>query len=67
MVEEVDAVLFVEVKGDLGIRVRLEAMPSRFQILSQLDEVVELAVHDHGDGVVLVGHRLRPFRAQVDD
>ena len=58
--------LLVAVDDDLRVGARGEAVPPGCERLSQLGEVVDLAVEHHGDGAVLVEHRLVACR-QIDD
>ena len=50
----------------LGVGIRAEAMPARFEIGSQLTVVVDFAVEDDPHRFVFVGERLMAG-AQVDD
>jgi hypothetical protein len=67
VIDEVDAVFLVEMQYDLGVGPGLEAVSPLLEVLSELDEVVDLAVDDHRDGVVFVGHWLGALGPQVDD
>jgi hypothetical protein len=49
-----------------GVARRVEAVAVRFQLAAQLAEVVDLAVEDDPNSLVLVVNRLMP-RGQVDD
>src|SRR5262249_14578414 len=56
----------VSAEDHLGVRLRLEDEPGRFQHGAERAIVVELTVVDEPDGVVVVGHRLLPA-GDVDD
>src|SRR5205807_8909878 len=58
LVDEVRAVLLVEVDDDLGVAPRGEPVPLRLEPPLELLEVVDLAVEDDLDGAVLVPERL---------
>ena len=60
------APLLVGVDDDLAVAVRAEGVAGGLELGAQLAVVVDLAVVDEPDGLVLVGHRLVPALA-VDD
>ena len=60
------APLLVGVDDDLGVAVRAEGVAGGLELGAQLAVVVDLAVVDEPDGLVLVGHGLVPALA-VDD
>ena len=66
MLDTVVSMLLVEVENHLAIAARLEDVPSVTQLIAQLHVVVDLAVRDEDQRVVLVGQRLRTGR-EVDD
>src|SRR5690606_28219862 len=66
VVDEIDAVLLVEVGDDLGVGTGAEVVTARFEITAQFGMVVDLAVEGDPDGVVLVGNRL-VAALKVDD
>src|SRR5262245_66019684 len=66
MAQTVDAILLVGAQDHLGVRGGAEAPAAGFQLASQLTEVVDLAIEDHGDPGALVRHRLIAGY-QVDD
>ncbi len=61
------AEVLVAVHQDLGVGRAAERVPLLDEPLSQLEEVVDLAVVDDLDLTVFVGHRLVAERAEVDD
>ena len=65
-VREVIAVLLVGVDDDLGVAASAEAMPGALEPRSELAKVVDLAVADDPDALVLVGDRLMAA-GEVDD
>jgi hypothetical protein len=67
MVEEVDAVFFIEVQHDLRIGPRLEPVSSLLEPLAEAREVVDLSVDDHRNGVVFIGHGLGCLGSKIDD
>ena len=56
--DTLDAVLLVRVDDDFGVGLRRKPMPAAFEVLAQLEEVVDLAVVDDADAAVLVVDRL---------
>src|SRR4030095_7680773 len=58
--------LLPEMRNVLGIAVRDEAMPARFQVGSLFDIIKQLTVKDDKGAPVLIGHRLLPIR-ETDD
>ena len=66
VLNEVGAVLFVEVDDDLGVRVRVEAVSRLLQLGAQLDVVENFAIEDDPHRLILVVDRLVATR-QVDD
>lgn len=65
--EERETEMFVERDGDLGIALGCEFVTFELEILTDFFVVVELAVHDCVDVVVLVVQPLTAIWAQVDD
>src|SRR5207302_5548857 len=65
--DEIDPPFLVAVKQDLGVRPRSKLMARRQQIFAELRKVVNLAIEDNPDGLVLVRHRLMACGAEVDD
>ena len=61
------APLFVAVDQDLGVAVALEDVALGDELPLEIEEVVDLAVEGDPDGPVLVGHRLRAGRGEIDD
>ena len=58
--------VFPQVRDQLGVAVRAEAVAAAFQAGRVFGVVEQLAVEDDGDGAVLVGDRL-PAVGQADD
>ena len=58
--------LFPQVRDDLGVAVRDEAVSARFELRAPFDVVEQLAVEDDEDAPVLVGHWLLAVR-EADD
>jgi hypothetical protein len=58
--------LFIQVENHFGIRIRAEPVTA-FKVSTQFPEVVDLAVEDDPDRLILVGHGLVPAIGQVDD
>src|SRR6516225_5930861 len=50
-----------------GVGTRPKAVPLGNQPFTVIGEVIDLAVEDDTDAVVLVGHRLAAFGPKVDD
>ena len=63
---ELEAEFLVRVDDGLRVRPGREGMPARLELSRQLEEVVDLAVEDHGDGAGLVVDRL-VARGEVDN
>ena len=63
---EIGPIGFVGVNNNFGVRIRAKEMAARFEILAQLTEIVDLAIEDHADGLVLVEDRLAAS-GKVDD
>ena len=61
------APLLVAVDEDLGIAAAAEDMSARDELRAQIEVVVDLAVERDPDGAVLVAHRLRAGRGEIDD
>ena len=61
------APLLVTVDQDLGVAVALEDVALGDELALEIEEVVDLAVEDDPDRSVLVGHRLRAGRREIDD
>src|SRR5690606_27060531 len=69
-VEALDAPLApfgIRLQNDLGIARRPEAMPEIFELEPKLLEVVDATVEDDDEIVILVDHRLRRARRQIED
>src|SRR5690606_10583092 len=69
-VEALDAPLApfgIRLQNDLGIARRPEAMPEIFQLEPKLLEVVDATVEDDDEIMILVEHRLRRARRQIED
>jgi hypothetical protein len=66
MVEALGAVVFVQVQGDLTVRLRAKPVPALLEFGPDPLEIVELAVDDDMDGLVFIGDRL-VTRGEVDD
>ncbi len=64
--ERIGSPLLPGVDDHLGVAPGPEAVSQRGQLLAELHVVVDLAVEDHPDPVVLAGEGLLP-RGQVDD
>jgi hypothetical protein len=64
--DQIVAVVLIEVHQALGITVRGEDMAAGAQLRSQVGEVVDLAVEYGGHRPILVVHRL-PASGDVDD
>src|SRR2546422_1205057 len=60
-------VLLVQVREHLSVRRTAERVAAALEISAQLAVVVDLAVVDHEDVAVLIGHRLPPRGGQVDE
>ena len=58
--------LFPKVRNDFRVAMGVQAMPARCQLRALLEVIEQLAVEDHEDAPVLVGHRLLAVR-QADD
>ena len=52
------AVILPEMRNDLGVAVSNEAMAFRGELFAPLDVIEELAVEDHKQAAIFVGHRL---------
>ncbi len=63
---ERDPLVLVEMGQDLGVAVGGQPVPAGQHHLAQLGVVVDLAVVDHDDRAVLVGHRLGTARHVLD-
>jgi len=66
MLEATDAILFVKMKGDLTVGERRKAMSVLLQFCPNAFKIVEFAVDDQAERIVLVGHRLATGRG-VDE
>ncbi len=64
--ERLLAVVFPQVRYDLGVAVSAEAMAERLELAALLGVVEQLAVKDDGDGAVLVGDGLAAI-GEADD
>src|SRR5262249_13041449 len=64
---ELLALLFVEVDEALGVRLRAERVALRLEVRAQLVEVVDLAVERDPERAVLVRERLTARGREVDD
>jgi hypothetical protein len=58
MLEHLHVMLFPEVRHQLGVAVRGEAMPASFERAPRFRIIEQLAVEDDDDGAVLVGDGL---------
>src|SRR5262249_61421248 len=56
----------VSVDDDLGVRARPEGVTARFELCSNLTEVIDLTVENHPDMLLQVAHRLMSG-GEVDD
>ena len=57
--QEIEPAVLVEMDDDLGVgMIGGEAVAGALELLAQLDVIVDLAVEDDGDGLVLVEDRL---------
>src|SRR2546430_10692561 len=65
--DEIDPPFLVAVQQDLGVCPRSKLMARRQQIFSELRKVVNLAIENNPDGLVLVRHRLMACGTEVDD
>src|SRR3989442_15921263 len=65
--DEVHPPFLIAVKQDLGVCPRSELVARRQQIFAELRKVVNLAIEDNPDSLVLVRHRLMARGAEVDD
>ena len=64
--DEVEAVLLVEVDDDLGVGAGVKAVAMRFKFAAQLGIIVDLAVEDRPHGAVLVVNGLLA-RVEIND
>jgi hypothetical protein len=64
-VHTTDALVFIQMNDDFGIRIRVKPMTFGFQLCSQLPEVINLSVEDHPNRSVFVVNGLATA-AQID-
>src|SRR5579859_5763312 len=57
---------FVQMNDDFSVRMRAKHMPFGEKLFTQFLKIVNLAVEDDPNCLILVGHRLRP-RAQINN
>jgi hypothetical protein len=50
--------LFIAVQNDFSVALRLENVTTLFQLFTQLNEIVNLAIEHDLQSFVLIGHRL---------
>src|SRR3546814_2675777 len=60
MLDAVGAVLLIEMKNHLDVRGRAEPVASGYQFLAKLRAIIDFAVADELDRLILVGKRLCP-------
>src|SRR3546814_7614736 len=66
MLDAVGAVLLIEMKNHLDVRGRAEPVASGYQFLAKLRAIIDFAVADELDRLILVGKRLCPA-GEIDD
>jgi len=66
VLNEIQAVFFVEVKDGFAVAVGLKMMAELFQSLAQLDEVIDFSVGDERERAVFVVKGL-PAAVEIDD
>src|SRR3546814_10635184 len=66
MLDAVGAVLLIEMKNHLDVRGRAEPVASGYQFLAKLRAIIDFAIADELDRLILVGKRLCPA-GEIDD